>query len=408
MSNPVFKLKNIGPGLVIAATGLGAGDLIAASVAGASFGTTILWVAILGALMKFAMNEGLTRWQLATGSTLLEGWVQRLPKIISLYFFVYLLLWSFIVAGALIAGTGLAAHALFPELSVEVWGIIHSLLAVILILVGRYALLENLMKFFMGLMLLVVIICAAMVAADIPGILSGLLVPSVPEGSILFIISVIGGVGGSVTLLCYGYWIREREWNRPEDLPRSRFDLVVAYSLTGLFGIGIMIIAAGVNAEVMTGPQMALGVANHLGSVIGPFGKWCFLIGFWSAVFSSMLGVWQGIPYLFADFVQQYTYKPDKPVPVDLQSRAYRGYLLYLAIPPMLLLMINKPVWLVVMYAAAGAFFMPLLALLLLIMNNRRDWLGDLKNGWAANLALLASLLVFGLLLYTEIDRLAG
>ena len=408
MSNPVFKLKNIGPGLVIAATGLGAGDLIAASVAGASFGTTLLWAAILGALMKFAMNEGLTRWQLATGSTLLEGWVQRLPKIISLYFFVYLLLWSFIVAGALIAGTGLAAHALFPELSGEVWGIIHSLLAVILILVGRYALLENLMKFFMGLMLLVVIICAAMVAADIPGILSGLLVPSVPEGSILFIISVIGGVGGSVTLLCYGYWIREREWNRPEDLPRSRFDLVVAYSLTGLFGIGIMIIAAGVNAEVMTGPQMALGVANHLGSVIGPFGKWCFLIGFWSAVFSSMLGVWQGIPYLFADFVQQYTYKPDKPVPVDLQSRAYRGYLLYLAIPPMLLLMINKPVWLVVMYAAAGAFFMPLLALLLLIMNNRRDWLGDLKNGWAANLALLASLLVFGLLLYTEIDRLAG
>ena len=408
MSNPVFKLKNIGPGLVIAATGLGAGDLIAASVAGASFGTTILWAAILGALMKFAMNEGLTRWQLATGSTLLEGWVQRLPKIISLYFFVYLLLWSFIVAGALIAGTGLAAHALFPELSVEVWGIIHSLLAVILILVGRYALLENLMKFFMGLMLLVVIICAAMVAPDIPGVLSGLLVPSVPEGSILFIISVIGGVGGSVTLLCYGYWIREREWNRPEDLPRSRFDLVVAYSLTGLFGIGIMIIAAGVNAEVMTGPQMALGVANHLGSVIGPFGKWCFLIGFWSAVFSSMLGVWQGIPYLFADFVQQYTYKPDKPVPVDLQSRAYRGYLLYLAIPPMLLLMINKPVWLVVMYAAAGAFFMPLLALLLLIMNNRRDWLGDLKNGWAANLALLASLLVFGLLLYTEIDRLAG
>jgi Mn2+/Fe2+ NRAMP family transporter len=408
MSNPVFKLKNIGPGLVIAATGLGAGDLIAASVAGASFGTTILWAAILGALMKFAMNEGLTRWQLATGSTLLEGWIQRLPKIISLYFFVYLLLWSFIVAGALIAGTGLAAHALFPELSVEVWGIIHSLLAVILILVGRYALLENLMKFFMGLMLLVVIICAAMVAADIPGILSGLLVPSVPEGSILFIISVIGGVGGSVTLLCYGYWIREREWNRPEDLRRSRFDLVVAYSLTGLFGIGIMIIAAGVNAEVMTGPQMALGVANHLGSVIGPFGKWCFLIGFWSAVFSSMLGVWQGIPYLFADFVQQYTYKPDKPVPVDLQSRAYRGYLLYLAIPPMLLLMINKPVWLVVMYAAAGAFFMPLLALLLLIMNNRRDWLGDLKNGWAANLALLTSLLVFGLLLYTEIDRLAG
>ena len=159
--------------MVIAATGLGAGDLIAASVAGARFGTTILWAAVLGAIMKYAMNEGLTRWQLATGSTLLEGWVQRLPKIISLYFFVYLIVWSFIVAGALIAGTGLAAHALYPGLSVELWGILHSLLALALVIIGRYSLLERLMKFFMGLMLLVVITCAVLVAPGLSGILTG-------------------------------------------------------------------------------------------------------------------------------------------------------------------------------------------------------------------------------------------
>jgi len=112
MRKPAFSVRDIGPGLVIAATGLGAGDLIAASVAGAQYGTAILWAALLGAVMKYVMNEGLSRWQLATGSTLLEGWVQRLPKFVAIYFFIYLLLWSFIVAGALIAGTGLAAHAL--------------------------------------------------------------------------------------------------------------------------------------------------------------------------------------------------------------------------------------------------------------------------------------------------------
>jgi len=79
-------LRDIGPGLVIAATGLGAGDIIAASVAGAKYGTTLLWAALAGALMKFALNEGLARWQLATGTTLLEGWVQRLPRFLSLYF----------------------------------------------------------------------------------------------------------------------------------------------------------------------------------------------------------------------------------------------------------------------------------------------------------------------------------
>jgi Mn2+/Fe2+ NRAMP family transporter len=398
--------KDIGPGLVIAATGLGAGDLIAASVAGAQFGTALLWAAVVGAILKYTINEGLTRWQLVTGSTLLEGWVQRLPKVISLYFFVYLIVWSFIVAGALIAGTGLAAHALFPGLSVEVWGILHSLLALALVTLGHYTLLEHLMKFFMGLMLLVVIICAVQVAPSMSGILQGLLIPSVPDGSVIFIFSVIGGIGGSVTLLCYGYWIRERDWNRPQDLPHTRKDLLVAYVLTGLFGIAIIIVAAGVEPEVLTGPEMALGIAGKLEEVVGPVGKWCFLIGFWSAVFSSMLGVWQGVPYLFADFVHQYTWHPEKPVAINTGSATYRGYMLYLALPPMLLLLSGKPVWLIIIYAVAGAFFMPLLALLLLYMNNRRAWLGDEKNGWVSNVVLLLSVLVFGRLLYTELSRL--
>ncbi len=403
MNKQEFSLKDFGPGLVIAATGLGAGDLIAASVAGAKFGTTILWAAVLGAVMKYAMNEGLARWQLATGTTLLEGWVQRLPKVVSIYFFIYLILWSFVVAGALIAATGLAAHALYPDISVEIWGILHSLVALALVLIGRYKLLEKLMKVFMALMLLVVILCAILVAPDVSAVLTGLFIPTIPDGSVLFILGVIGGVGGSVTLLCYGYWIRERGWNKPADLPRSRRDLTVAYILTGLFGVAIMVISAGVEPETMFGPEMALGIAAKLETVIGPFGKWCFLIGFWSAVFSSMLGVWQGVPYLFTDFMQQYTWQSDKPMKVDTGSRPYRGYLLYLAIPPMLLLLAGKPVWLVVLYAVAGAFFMPLLGALLLIMNNRRAWLGEMKNGLTANLVLLASVLLFGFLLYTKI-----
>jgi len=403
-----FSIRDIGPGLVIAATGLGAGDLIAAAVAGARYGTAILWAAILGAIVKLAMNEGLARWQLATGSTLIEGWIQRLPRIVSLYFLVYLVLWSFIVAGALIAGTGLAAHALYPGLSVVQWGVLHSLAALLLVIRGRYTLLEKIMKLFMALMLLVVLVCAAWVAPDLPDIGRGLLAPSIPKGSAVFVMSVIGGVGGSVTLLCYGYWIRERNWNSSADLRRSRLDLGVAYLLTGIFGIAIMIIAAGARPEVVSGPTMVLGLADRLAEVVGAAGKWCFLVGFWSAVFSSMLGVWQGVPYLFADFIGQFTAAPGTPFSVDTRSRAYRGYLLYLALPPMLLLLAGKPVWLVIAYAVAGAFFMPLLAALLLYMNNRRDWLGQLKNGAASNFVLLLSVLVFGLLLYTEISKQLG
>lgn len=404
MSKTPFRIRDIGPGLVIAATGLGAGDLVAASVAGAKFGTAILWAAVLGAIMKFAMNEGLTRWQLATGTTLLEGWVQRLPRFVSIYFFIYLLLWSFVVAAALIAGTGLAAHALLPGLSLEAWGIIHSLLATVLVLIGRYQALEFLMKLFMALMMIVVMICAVLVAPDLSEILAGL-VPSKPDGSLLFILGVIGGVGGSVTLLCYGYWIRERNWNSRDDLLRTRRDLAVAYLLTGLFGIAIMIVSASLNPEMVTGPQMAMSVANQLEAVVGPIGKWSFLVGFWAAVFTSMLGVWQGIPYLFADFIQQYKTPRQATRNIDTRSASYRGYLLYIAIPPMIMLLLGKPVWLILIYAIAGAFFMPLLGVLLLLMNNRRAWLGELRNGPVMNLVLLTSVLVFGLLLYDKIAQ---
>ena len=339
MNKLTGRLRDIGPGLVMAATGLGAGDMIAASVAGAKYGTALLWAAVLGALMKYVMNEGLARWQLATGTTLLEGWVHRLPVFFSLYFFIYLLLWTFIVAAALIAATGLAAHALIPSLSVAQWGVLHSLLALILIITGRYALLERLMKIFMSLMMLVVIICAILVIPESEGLLAGLLQPSVPEGSALFVFGVIGGVGGSVTLLCYGYWIRERNWISRADLTQSRTDLAAAYILTGLFGMAIMIVSAGVSPEQATGPDMALSVAQRLELVVGPVGMSLFLAGFWCAVFSSMLGVWHGVPYLFADFVQQYTSRDKKPREVNTRSMDYRSYLVYNANPPMAMLL---------------------------------------------------------------------
>lgn len=402
----LHSLRDFGPGLVIAATGLGAGDLVAASIAGANYGTAILWAVALGAIMKFTLNEGLARWQLATGTTLLEGWTQKLPRLISLYFFVYLLLWTFVVAGALIAACGLAAHALYAGLSVAQWGVVHSLLALVLVLIGRYRLLETLMKVFIALLFGVVLLCAALVAPEPDALARGILIPEIPAGASVFIIGVIGGIGGSVTLLCYGYWIREKGWTGARNLPRIRRDLAAAYALTGLFGLAVMVIAAGVRPEVLSGPKMALSVASHLGSVAGTYAKWCFLIGFWSAVFSSMLGVWQGVPYIFADFIRQYRNGRNiDSTQVDTRSPAYRGYLLYTALPPMLWLLFVKPVWMVVIYAVAGALFMPLLAVLLLYMNNRRSWVGRLENGPLANIVLIVSVTVFGLLLYTELGK---
>jgi Mn2+/Fe2+ NRAMP family transporter len=398
----MVRLRELGPGIVIAATGLGAGDLIAASVAGAKYGMAVLWAAVVGALLKFTLNEGLARWQLATGTTLLEGWVRRLPRFWSAYFFVYLLLWSFIVAGALMAATGLAVHALVPGVSVEAAGALQSVIALVLVLSGRYRLLEFLMKVFIAMMFAVVLYCVFALQPDWARVISGMFFPVLPEGSLFFLLGVIGGVGGSVTLLSYGYWIRERAWSGAERLPQVRTDLLVAYGLTGLFGVAIMIISAGVSPQVMAGSTMVLGVAEQLGATVGDAGKWCFLVGFWGAVFSSMLGVWQGVPYLFADFVHEWR-KNTGGKDIGTRSTPYRAYLAYLAFPPMILLWSGKPVWVVLIYAVTGAAFMPLLAGLLLYMNGYRDWLGRLRNRWPANLALLGAMGLFAVLLIRKL-----
>ena len=85
-SKRILYLAMLGPGLAIAATGVGAGDMVAATAAGARYGYAVVWAAAVGALLKFVLNEGVARWQLATGTTLLEGWVRRLGLWVQYYF----------------------------------------------------------------------------------------------------------------------------------------------------------------------------------------------------------------------------------------------------------------------------------------------------------------------------------
>jgi len=399
-------LSKTGPGIVVAATGLGAGDIVAASAAGAQFGTVLLWAVVFGGVLKFALTEGIGRWQLATDTTLLEGWIEKLPKFFSAYFLVYLFLWTFMVAAAMMAACGLAAYAFFPILSVTQWGIIHALVALVIVWFGAYKVLETAMKFFIGLMFLTVLFCALRVMPDISIIARGMFIPSIPDLGLAFVLSVIGGVGGSITIMSYGYWMREAGWQGKDMIPTMRIDLGIAYGLTALFGIGIIIVSAGVQPEVVSGNNMALAVADQLVPVMGETGKWIFLFGFWGAVFSSMIGVWHGVPFLFANFVYHYrlhTHLIETPGSIS-KTTAYRAYLIYLAIVPMSLLSLDRPVWIVIIYTISGAVFMPLLAALLLYMNNSRSWLKELVNTWISKSLLIACMLVFGYLFFNQLQ----
>ena len=83
-------LAVIGPGILVAATGVGAADLATASFTGIKLGVAILWAAVVGAFLKFVLNEGLARWQMATGDTLLEGCFRHMGRPFQVLFLIYL------------------------------------------------------------------------------------------------------------------------------------------------------------------------------------------------------------------------------------------------------------------------------------------------------------------------------
>ena len=81
------------PGILIAATGIGAGDLATASFSGSQLGLAILWAVVIGGLFKYYLTEGLARWQLVTGTTFLEGVANHFGKKVGWFFMAFLLLW---------------------------------------------------------------------------------------------------------------------------------------------------------------------------------------------------------------------------------------------------------------------------------------------------------------------------
>jgi len=215
-----------GPGLLLAATGVGGGDLATASIAGSLLGTAILWAVIVGAFLKYVVTEGIARWQLATGQTFLEGVVHRLGAPVMLLFLPFLFLWTFFAASAQMSACGIALHAIFPffatpEQGKIVFGMISSVIGIGLVLKGGYHLFEQVMRVCIGVMFVTVVLTAVMIWPGTGDVIIGLLIPRIPDVNgvgLTWTVALIGGIGGTLTILGYGYWLREEGRTRAEDM----------------------------------------------------------------------------------------------------------------------------------------------------------------------------------------------
>ncbi len=395
-------VRRIGPGIIVAATGIGAGDVVSATVGGARYGEVLLWGILLGAFFKYVLNEGVARFQLATGLTAVEGWAQYLPLWVRIYFGAYLVLWTIAVSAALANACGLGISNLTFGAVPQSWGAaLHSLAGAAFVLLGGFSGFQKVMKLLVGAMFFAIIGCAMVTLEDGPAVVSGLLVPRIPEGGGAYVLSLIGGIGGSVTLLSYNYWLREEGMATPHYARFVRKDLALAYGFTAVFGISIMTMssrafhAAGIE---ITDGQAVTRLAEMLGSLLGPSGFYLYSVGFWAAVFAALLGVWQSVPYLYADFyaIWKNASPEERSRLTEVGSAPYRAALAYITLAPIPFAFLGRPLFIIVTYTIVGSLFLPFLAATLLWLHRKARWDERVpRNGWITTALLVLVLLLF-------------
>ncbi|GAA2734586.1 Nramp family divalent metal transporter [Pedococcus aerophilus] len=397
----------IGPGLVVAATGVGAADLVATLIAGSKYGYALLWTVVVGCIMKVVLVEGAGRYSLATGRTIYQGW-SSLGKWTTWYFGPYIVIWGFVYGAAAMAGTGLPLHSLMPFLPVAVWGILSGLIGLALVWWGRYALFEKVCAALVGIMFVTMVGAAILTLPNLPELAKGL-VPMIPDGALVNVLSVAGGVGGTITLAAYGYWIREKGWTTPGHMRVMRIDNSVAYVVTGIFVVSTLIVGAellySANIAIKTGDEGLLNLSDVLADRYGVWAGSVFLVGFWAAAMSSLVGVWNGVSMMFADFVGHVRGLASDHPDVGLGGKWYRAYILWLTFPPMLMMFLGKPVYLILAYGVLGAFFMPFLSITLLWLLNTDRVPKEWRNKLPSNIAMVLCAAAFIALAANEVRK---
>jgi Mn2+/Fe2+ NRAMP family transporter len=406
----------------VAAAGVGAGDLVATMVAGAEFGTVLLWAAILGAVLKIGLAEGVGRWTLASGATMLDGW-RLLGRWTSWFFGIYIIIWGFAYGATAMGAVGLPLNALFGGLSVRYWAMIAGLVGLVIVWAQRYHAFEKLVSVLVALKFVTVVSIAVMVGPDIPAMFDGL-VPRLPEGSVINVLGLIGGVGGTITIASYGYWVTAKKWNGIGWLPVMRLDNAVGYIMTGVFVVAMLVIGAdlllGENITEDDSGLLTLGAA--LDDRYGDWARIWFLIGFLAVTISSLLGTWNGVSLLFYDWTRtvrlphgrEARIGQDAPQgqgyenAVAEKSLPFRFYLIWLTIPPMSLLFLDQPFAVTLAYGVLGAAFMPFLGITLMLLLNSRRVEASARSGWLSNGLLAGSSVLFLILLANEINTQLG
>ena len=145
-------LRSLGPGLLFAGAAVGVSHLVQSTKAGADFGFGLLWALLFVNLFKYPFFQFGPRYAAATGETLLDGY-KKLGKGVLIASYAVSFVTMFIVQSAVtIVTAGLATNLFGLDIGMVNWSLIITAVSIVILLVGRYKLLDRMMKYIIVLL----------------------------------------------------------------------------------------------------------------------------------------------------------------------------------------------------------------------------------------------------------------
>lgn len=140
-------INSLGPGLLFAGAAIGVSHLVQSTRAGAEFGFGLLWALLLVHLFKYPFFQFGPRYAAATGETLLDGYKKLGKGVLVTYYILNFATMFTIQAAVTIVTAGLASHLFGFSNDLVLWSICIMVISILILVIGRYKLLDNLMKY---------------------------------------------------------------------------------------------------------------------------------------------------------------------------------------------------------------------------------------------------------------------
>ena len=332
--------KYIGPGLLVTVGFIDPGNWASNFAAGSEFGYALLWVVTLSTIMLIILQHNVAHLGIVTGLCLSEAATQFCPKWVSRPVLATAVLASISTSLAEILGGAIALEMLFGI--PIVWGsVLTTLFVVIMLFSNSYKRIERIIIAFVSIIGLSFLYELFLVDIDWPLAARSWVVPSIPEGSMLIIMSVLGAVVMPHNLFLHSEVIQSHEYNKQDDasvqkrLKYEFYDTLLSMLIGWAINSAMILLAAATFFQKGTPVEELQQAQSLLTPLLGDAAAIVFALALLMAGISSTVTSGMAAGSIFAGiFGESYHIK-------DIHSRV--GILLSLGIALLVIFFIDNP-----------------------------------------------------------------